>query len=207
MSLDEIQSIVKNKLDNQLITSRVLLDRLRLISEESRKSSQYQDPKYLPFYYYLSRVVFPKNIVHIGFDLALPSCCFLQGSNSANSILGFQQISEKFYSPRLAFSNIKDIKGKKFEIDYYYGKINDLDFVKKLQKNFDLCMITERLNNDQINELLDICWEYLNLDGFIVVDHLKSNKSMGDIYRDFCKSKNKSPVEFSTRYGTGIIQK
>lgn len=207
MTIEEIQSTLSNKLRNQLITSRVLLDRLRLISEDSRKSSQYQDPKYLPFYYYLSRVLFPKKIVHIGFDLALPSCCFLQGSESAEEILGFQFASEKFYSPRLAFSNIKDIKNKNFFIDYYYGKFNDLEFIKKLQKNFDLFLITERLNNDQINELMDICWEYLNLDGFIVVDHLKSNKSMGDIFRDFCKGKNKPSIEFATRYGAGIIQK
>jgi len=195
------------KLKSQIINPRVLLDRLRLIDDNSRKSSQYQDPNYLPFYYYLSKFIFPKNIVHVGLDLAFPSCCFLQGSKTTESILCFQKQKKSFYSPRLAISNIRDIKGKKIEIDYYYGNVNDLNFIKKLQKNFDLFMITENCGNDDLNEFLDIFWQYLNLDGFIVVDHIKSEKDKSKIFSSFCKGKNRSYKEFDTRYGTGLVQK
>ena len=206
LSIDNYSKI-NSKLKTQLISSRVLLDRLSLINQYSRKSSQYQDPNYLPFYYYLSRVISPISIVHVGFDLALPSCCFLQGSDSAKSILGLQVSADVFYSPRLAFSNIKKIKGKKFDIDYYCGKMEDVDFINKLQKNFDLFLITERVGAEKINEFLDICWEYLNLDGHIVVDHTKSDKDTGSVFKSFCKGKNRSFIEFDTRYGSGIIQK
>lgn len=203
----EIYNSINKKLKSQIISPRILLDKLRLIDEDSRKSSQYQDHNYLPFYYYLSRFIFPKNIVHIGLDLALPSCCFLQGSKSADFIFGFQKASNIFYSPRLAFSNIKLVKGKKFKLDYHYGNVNDVEFLQKIQKGFDLCMITEVFSNDQINEFLEIAWEYLNVDGFIVLDHITSNKNLGDIFKNFSKSKNKVFFEFETRYGVGIVQK
>lgn len=206
MQIDEIFNSLNKKLKSQIINPRILLDKLRLISEDSRKSSQYQDPNYLPFYYYLSKFIFPKNIVHIGLDLALPSCCFLQGSKTVESILCFQKKKENFYSPRLAISNIKDVKGKKFEIDYYFGNINDVEFVKKLEKNFDFFLITEKFNNDEINELLDMCWQYLSLDGFIVVDHV-GEKSKKEIFSSFCKGKNRDFLKFDTRYGIGLVQK
>lgn len=206
MSIEEIFSLLNKKLKSQIINPRILLDRLRLISEDSRKSSQYQDPNYLPFYYYLSKFIFPKNIVHVGLDLALPSCCFLQGSETVESMLCFQKKTQEFYSPRLAISNIKDVKGKNFEIDYYFGSVNDIEFIKKIERNFDLFLITEKFNNDDINEFLDTCWQYLNLDGFIVMDHI-NDRSKKDIFSSFCKGKNRSFMKFDTRYGVGLLQK
>jgi predicted O-methyltransferase YrrM len=207
MLIDEVKKKVESKLNSQIMASKILLDKLRLIDEDSRKSSQYQDPNYLPFYYYLARSIEPKSILHIGLDLALPSCCFLQGSSSVDRILCFQRESKEFYSPRLAISNIKDIKGRNFNIDYYRGKASDLEFANKMSKGFDIVLITEKVNSDQINETLDICWDYLNLDGFIVVDYVLSNRSIGDMFSSFCKSKNKPYFKFKTRYGTGITQK
>jgi hypothetical protein len=207
LSVEEIKDAIKVKLKNQLITSRVLIDRLRLIDEDSRKSSQYQDPRYLPFYYYLSRSIHPKSIVNLGLDLALPLCCFLQGADTAESVVCLQRASKDFYSPRLALSNIKDIKGKKINVDYYYGDVIDSSFIQKLEKNCDLVISTERINNDKINESLEVCWQYLNVDGFIVVDHIHSNESIGEIFRSFCKGQNRPFVEFETRYGTGLVQK
>lgn len=205
MSHDIFSSLNKN-LKDQHIPPRVLLDKLRLISENSRKSSQYQDPNHLPFYYHLAKYVFPKKIVHVGLDLGLPSCCFLQGSKSTESILCFQKQNQEFYSPRLAISNIRDVS-KKLEIDYYYGNANDLNFIKKLEKNFDLFMITENCSNDDLNEFLDIFWQYLNLDGFILVDYVKSEKTKLEIFKSFCKGKNRDHKEFDTRYGIGLVQK
>lgn len=207
MSLEDIYKEINKKLNKQLMSPRILLDRLRLIDEDSRKSSQYQDPNYLPFYYYLSRFINPKSILNVGFYLGLPCCCFLQGSDSAEKMLGFQRVNKLFYSPRLALSNIKDIKRKKIEIDFYYGNMVDLEFQNKLTQKFDLIMLTEDMTNDQINECLDISWECLNLDGFLVCDYINSNKFIKKIFSSFVKTKNRDAFYFKTRYGVGIIQK
>jgi len=207
MLIDEIHEKVEDKLKNQLITSRVLLDRLRLIDESSRKSSPYQDPKYLPFYYYLAKAMEASSVLHIGFDLGLPLCCFLQGSASTGRTLGFQRRDKAFYSPRLALSNIKDIKGRKFESECYHGGVLDPEFHARLSRGFDLIMITERLNSDQLSETLDVCWNYISMDGFLVLDHAKADKFMGEVLSSFCKAKNRPLVFFDTRYGAGLTQK
>ena len=207
MPIEEIHKKVQSKLQNQLITSKVLLDRLRLIDESSRKSGQYQDPRHLPFYYYLARAMEASSVLHIGFDLGLPLCCFLQGSPSTGRILGFQRRNKDFYSPRLALSNLKDVKGKGFDAECYHGGILDPELHALMSKGFDLVLITERLNSDQLSETLDVCWNYLRTDGFLVVDHAKSDKSMGEVFSSFCNAKNCPFVLFETRYGAGLTQK
>lgn len=207
MLIDEIKTKLNERIKKQLVSTRVLLDKLRLIDSESRKSSQYQDPNYLPFYYYLGKSIFPKSIFHVGFNLGLPSCCFLQGCSSVERMLCFQRKNKEFYSPKLGLSNIKDIRGKKFNVDFYYGDLFDEECVAKMKSGFDLILITEKLNNDQINETLDICWENLNFDGFLVVDHVNSNKQVGDIFKGFSKGKNRNFEIFDTRYGTSVLQK
>jgi hypothetical protein len=204
MTPEDIHPILASKLKAQAIGPRVLLDKLRLIDESSRKSSQYQDPNYLPFYYHLGKLVQPKSLLHVGLDLGLPSCCFLQGSPQVERMLCFQRASKDFYSPRIALSNIRDVKGKRFDVDTYYGNVVDGDFIKKMSLKFDMIMVTENINGDKINETLDVCWEYLNLDGFLCLDHISETK---DILSDFCKARNRSLVVFGTRYGVGLTQK
>jgi hypothetical protein len=204
MTIEQIHPVLSAKLKGQAVGPRVLLDKLRLIDESSRKSSQYQDPNYLPFYYHLGKLIQTKSLLHLGFNLGLPSCCFLQGCPSVERMLCFQRSSKDFYSPRIAISNIRDIKGKNFLVDYHYGSVVDAEFIGKMSSSFDLIMVTEKVNGDKIKEDLEACWEYLNLDGFICVDHLADNK---DVFSDFCKAKNRPFVIFNTRYGTGLAQK
>jgi hypothetical protein len=207
MLIEEIHGKVEGKLKNQLITSRVLLDRLRLIDETSRRSSQYQDPRHLPFYYYLGKSMEASSVLHVGLDLGLPLCCFLQGSPATERIMGFQRKDKAFYSPRLALSNLKDVKGKGLDFDFYHGGILDPDLHARLSRGFDLVILTERLNSDQLSETLDVCWNYLNMDGFLVLDHAKAEKNMGDVFSSFCKAKNRPLVLFDTRYGAGLTHK
>ncbi len=199
------QSELSNKIRNQLISSRVLLDKLRLFDENSRKSSQYQDPNYLPFYFYLSKCVSANSILQIGLNLGLEICCFLQGNKNVSSFFGFQTQTEQFYSERLAFSNIKDIN-KKINLDYYYGRIYDEEFNKKAN-NFDLILISENSNFDKIKDCFLICWEKLNSNGFLVVDYLNYDKKNYKNFIDFCKSVNRKESVFKTRYGVGIVQR
>jgi len=202
LELQKIKQDLDIKLSKEPISARVLLDRLRLLDDASRKSGQYQDPRYLPFYYYLSKSIFPKNSFVVGLDLGLHVCCFLKGSETLESITAFQRKSDYFYSPRLAISNIKDIKGKKFEFGFYQGNISDQRI-----GNFDYAMITEKTNADILAETLELCWSSLNSNGFISIEYVGSNKLTKGILTSFCKGKNVDFVEFETRYGTALIQK
>jgi hypothetical protein len=205
MKISEFNSDLINKLSAQLISPRILLDRLRLVDDTSRQSSQYQDPLYLPFYFHLSKYIYPKTVLQVGLNLGLEICCFLQGNKNIDRFYGFQNSTDDYYSERMALSNIRSIN-KKILIDYYYGKIYDKTFLNNTYK-FDFIIINEKSNFDQIKDALDFCWEKLNLDGILVLDFLKYDKKINEIFLDFCKSQNRDGQVYKTRYGTGIIQK
>lgn len=205
--IEEIAEKVREKLKAQHISPRVLLDRLRTMDDQSRRSGQYQDPNHLPFYYYLSKFMSPKDILNVGLDLALPVCCFLRGSESVSSLACMQRKTGNFYSPRLALSNIRDTKGRKFPVSFHHGSILDPEMQEMMSGGFDFVMITDRMESDGMGEILECCWKKLRLDGFMLVDRVDSEKDTGDLFRSFCKSSNRAHVVFSTRYGTGFVQK
>lgn len=194
-------------LSKSLIPSHILLDRLRMIDEDSRKSSQYQDPKYLPFYYYLSKLSKPETILNVGFDLGLPLCCFLQGCQTVKNILCFQRPKSEFYSPRIGLSNIKAIKGKSVKVNFHSGAISDAEMQNMMSEGFDLVLVTEKAGVDLIHEAMEACWTRLRLDGFMVVENLTTNPKLKGVFRSFCKARSREDVIFSTRYGTGVVQK
>lgn len=196
---------LNDKLKKQAIASKFLLDKLKLIDDNSRKSSQYQDPFYFPFYYHLGKYINPKSVLQIGLNLGLEFSCFIQSCKSVNNFLGFQSKTEDYYSNRLAFSNIASIN-KKIHLDFYYGNLYDKDFIKKVN-NIDFAIITEKNNFDYIKNSLDICWNNLVLDGYLLLDYLKYDKKIEQIFYDFCRSQNTEGYIFKTRYFVGIIRK
>lgn len=204
--LDKIESDIRDRLAKQPISSRVLLDRLRILDESSRRTSQYQDPNYLPFYYYLSKFISPKSVLNVGFDLGLPICCFLTGNSTTERALAFQPADKSFYSPRIAISNVTDVRPG-IILDYYYGKILDGELESKMSKGFDCVIVSSKMNPDDLNDIMEISWRHMNLDAFLVVDHVSSNPKEGDIFRSFCKAKSRPAVVFPTRYGVGFTQK
>jgi hypothetical protein len=200
--MNDFSKDLNNNLNSQYISPKILLDKLRLLDEDSRKSAQYQDPFYLPFYFHLSKYIFPKNVLQSNLNLGLEISCFLQGNKTIEKFFGFQNYTEEFYSNRIAFSNIKSIN-KKIALDYYFGKIYDL----VLDYNFDLIIVNEKSNFDKINDMLNIFWNKLNLNGCLVMDFLSYDKKIKNIFLDFCKSNNRQPVLCKTRYVTGIVIK
>lgn len=205
--LDEIEKGLKEKLKRQPMSSRALLDRLRLLDDSSRRTSQYQDPNYLPFYYYLSKVVFPKSVFNVGLDLGLPLCCFLTGCSSAERVLAFQKLDKSFYSPRIAVSNLKDVRPSGLLLDYYRGNIIDESLESKMSSGFDLVLVSSKMGGDEINDVLDVCWKSMNLDAVMVVDHLQEGSKSIGVFRSFCKVRNRSFAFFETRYGTAVVRK
>lgn len=206
MDLKKLKSEVDGRLSSGLLGTGVLLGHLRLIDEDSRKSPQYQDPKYLPFYYHLAKHISPSSVLNVGFNLALPLCCFLKGSSSVARAVGLQLISSDFYSPRLAFANIRDVRGRRFPVDFHFGKVTDEDFTRKISGGVDLAIISEKIGTDLL-DVLEVCWQNLNLDGFVVLDKAPPDSPEGRLFSDFCRSKNRDFVFFGTRYGTALAMK
>lgn len=194
---------IEEKLGKKLISSRVLLDRLRILDESSRKSSQYQDPENLPFYYYLGKFIKAKSFAQIGLDLGLEFSCYLQGNNEVEYFLGYQKLLDKYYSKRIAFSNIKDIN-KKIKADYYDGLIDEKFLLKII--NFDIVLINEKKDFDFIKNCLYLFWKKLNKNGILLVNYINEEK-IKNIFYDFCKIENLEFKIFNTRYKIGIIQK
>lgn len=202
MLVEEIKRELSLKLSRQAVSPRVLLDRLRMLDEDSRRTGQYQDPNYLPFYYHLSKFFSPKSVLNVGLDLALPLCCFLSGGSLPERIFLFQRRAEAFYSPRIALSNIRDIVPKVSPV-YHNGLISD-----KIVSDFsglDMVLVTGSYGCDEVREILDTCWEMLNLDGVLVLDHSRGKNS--DVFSSFCKAQNRPHVMFDTRYGHSLTQK
>jgi len=206
MDLNKLKCDIDKALSSGLLGTSVLLGHLRLIDEDSRKSPQYQDPKHLPFYYHLAKQIGPASVLNVGFNLALPLCCFLKGSSSVTRAVGLQTSSAEFYSPRLALANIRDVKGRRFPVDFHFGKATDENLSRKISGGVDLAMITERIGSDLL-DVLEVCWQNLNLDGFVVLDRAPPESAEGRLFSDFCRSKNRDLIFFNTRYGTALAMK
>lgn len=205
MELEELKCMLEEKL-NKNLPSKVFLDRMRLIDEDSRLTAAYNDPKYIPFYYWLGTLIKPAFLVEIGFRLGLFSATFLRACKTVEKVLVFQEKTDVFYSPKLGKANVRDhYKGT---LDVYVGSINDEAFEQKLNETkYDLAIINEEVGYDKHREYLDALWSNLHLDGFIVMDYVTRHKPAGEAYFDFCKAKNRNPTIITTRYGVGIIKK
>jgi len=206
VNLPEIYRNVNGELDKGLVNSRILLDRLRVADEIYRKSSLYQDPRYIPFYYHLGKFITPQGLFQIGLGLGFPICSLLQSCKTLKRIFTFQPKSDGFFSARLALSNIRDFH--RGDLGYSYGGIGDEEFVTNFETgNWDLAFINVETSLDLYRDYLDLIWQQLPLDGIIVMDYLSSYQESNEAFTTFCKIVNREPVIFKTRFGTGIIQK
>jgi len=206
IDLSKLKTELETDLKKQVISSRILLDRMRLIDENSRRTGAYADPLYIPFYYYLGKHVQPKSLLELGFGLGLSSACFLKSCTTVESMLAFQENHGEFYSPRFAQANLKSSYRKPVHI--HIGDISDEVFTNKVSsQKWDLVLINEELGYDKYMTYLDTAWESLALGGLVVLNHVSSDKAANIALQDLCKIRNRTPITISTRYGTGIIQK
>ncbi len=183
-----------------------LLGRSRLIDEGSRETSEFTDPRYLPFYYHLGSVFPVENLMEIGFRLGLPSACLIQGCKNIKNYFGFREKQEEYYSQRLARGNIKDYFRGKFES--YCGLTTDSKFIDCLKEfKWDVVLIDEETSYDKHRAYLDLVWSSLAWGGLLVVDYLDKHEASRKAFREFCATHSREPVLFPTRYGVGIIQR
>jgi hypothetical protein len=204
--LESIRTKLQRSLISGVISGRLLLDRMRLLDESSRKSAAYADHRYAPFYYHLGKFVSSKSMIEVGFNLGLLGCCFLKSCKTVERYLGFQQKSDAFYSPRLGIANIRD--NHKGLADIYVGEVTDEEFTQKISPNsWDLVIINEEVGFDKHLLYLDVIWPYVSEQGIIVSEYIDRHTPAREAFDAFCKSKNRVSMKFDTRYGTALVQK
>jgi predicted O-methyltransferase YrrM len=202
----DIESDLKKDLNSQTISGKLLLDRFCVIEESSRKTAAYLDHKYAPFYYYLGKYIQPENVMEIGFNLGLLTASFFRSCKTANKFLGFKENSSDYIPVRLGKRNIRLVFKK--EINFYVGNLYDQEMEKLFSsENWDLIFLNEETVYDKHLEYLDFVWDRLNEHGLIVSEYITRHTPAKEALFAFCESKNRKPLLFSTRYGTGILQK
>lgn len=206
LDLGELKRSIDANLNSQLISGKILLDRLRVINENNRKSSVYLDHTYAPFYYYLGKHIEPESMAEIGFDLGLLSCSFLTSCKSVKYFLGIKEKNTEFVSNRLGKANLKC--SCRCESYFFIDSLYEETVINCLNsRKWDLFIINEELLYDKHLEYLDTVWSHLSDQGIIVVEYINRHKPAREAFCAFCESKNRQPEIFETRYGTGILQK
>lgn len=205
MNLKNIEEQLNSDLNNDIITGKVILNRFRLINENNRKAPSYLDHRYAPFYYHLGKYFQPKSFLEIGFSLGLLSGSFLSSCKTVEHFFGYNE-SQESIPIRLGKSNIKLVfKG---QANFYLGGNYDKEFLEiSGQRKWDMVLIDKEVGYDKCLEYFEIAWQNLKNDGFLVVEHTNHHRPVLNALKDFLDSKNRSFLNFETRYGTAIIQK
>ncbi len=204
-NLIDLKCKIDSDLQKQTISGRVLLDRFCMIDETSRKSPSYTDPNYAGFYYHFGKYIEPNSIFEFGFDLGLFPASFMISCKTVQRFLGFREKDGDFFSERIGARNIKkSFKGKS---DYYHGTIYDKKFDKFLMNSWDMIIFATEYKYDKQLEYLDFIWPHVSDYGIIVCDNLNRHSPTKEAFNAFAQSKNREPILFSTRHGTGLLQK
>lgn len=206
MNLDELKANLDKQLELGLVSGSLLLSKMRLLDEASRRSAAYCDHRYAPFYYHLGKFIRPESMIEFGFNLGLLSGSFLKSCKTVRDFLAFQPKKEGYYSPKLGRANVRD--NYKNRLSVYVGSIHDEEFMAKISPNsWDLVILNDETVYDKHLEYLDFVWPYVSEGGLIVAEYIERHIPAKDAFFGFCDSKNRSPLVFDTRYGTGIVEK
>ena len=205
IDLDNLDNFLKNELELQKVSGKILLDRFCVIDEDSRRSPAYIDPNYSGFYYHLGKKINPHFMMEFGFDLGLLSGSFLVACKTVKKFLGYREASSEFVSLRLGQQNIK--KAMKGDRKFYMGALYDVEIENYLLGGLDFAVVTSQLNYDKHLEYLDFIWSHMNDNGIIVSEYFNKNPASKQAFLAFSKSKNRKGLVFATRYGTGLMQK
>ena len=139
-------------------------------------------------------------------DLGLLSCCFLSSCKSVERFFGYKTITDQFSSMRLGKSNIRAVfKGQR---SFLTGNFFDQEFIDIFSPNsWDLVILNCEDSFDKHLEYLEIIWPQLSENGLVIAEYIGRHIPGNDAFLAFCESKNRKPVIFQTRYGTGVLQK
>lgn len=205
IALQELKKRINHKLQSGTIPPKVLQSQFRIGFD--RPVLLFDDPTYLPFYYHLGKILNKtKNLLEFGFDLGLPSGCFIKNCESIDTFASFRKKTDQYYTKRLGLSNIHNILRKKF--DLWIGDESDPEFIKiVLSRKWDCVIICDNKQKEQTyRAYLDLVWNQMMYEGLIIVDFLKE-PPVKSAYQSFCKIQNRQTFTIDTSRGTGIIQR
>ena len=167
------------------------------MDSSSKSAGDYNDVRYLPFYYHLGKQSSAKTVCQIGPKLGLVGACFLKSCETVDS---WTIVDNKHNNCQITTSNLKLNSNfyKKTFCDFVF--YSTLDEIKSF---YDICFITESFEKTVCFNYMEFMWESLSSEGLLVVDYITSNNA----FHEFCRVKNREPMIFNTRYGVGIVQK
>ena len=184
-------SLINECLDKGLISPRVLLSGVKLLSEDSAQAPEFLDRRNLPFWFHLGKELQVGRAFQIGPRLGLVAACFLQSCPVAEWMcLGGNH--------RFVTSNIA-LKSTPTRVEFYKQS-------ETHAKNYDFALLTESYDYDTAKKFLEFAWSGLNQEGLLAVDYI-DNETQGKAFDEFCRVKNREPVKFKTRYGVGILER
>lgn len=206
MTTIELKIALEKHLDAGFVNARVLLNAARLINESDRLAAAYSDPKYIPFYYHLGKLLMPKSVIEIGFRLGLTAAALTRSCQTVEHYLAIQETNNQFYSPRLAKANARDhLRGQLYS---QTGSVEDENFSALLcGREWDLAIVNEEVGYDRHLLFLETLWPQITLGGWLVCDYVDSHKPARMAIEGFCKARNLTPEFVATRYGVAIVQK
>lgn len=210
MQIKELQKLIESDLSKGLMIPRVLLQKFHLFDEAARDSVLCMDSTHFPFYYHLGKYVKPKSMLEIGSGLGLHSGCFMASCKTVERFYGVHLV-HKENSWRLARSNIL-LANENLRVGppgKFTMSISGFKMVapKCIEEKWDMVFLNEAFEYDEYRFALDILWESLNLDGYIIVDKIFSEDICRKGFMDLAKAKNREWAEINTLYGSGIIRK
>jgi hypothetical protein len=203
ISLQDLKKRINKKLEVGALPAKVLQSKFKV----GFPLAVHSDPTFMPFYYHLGRILKgAKNLIELGFDLGMPSGCFIDGCGSVDKFLAFKKKTDQYYPKRLGVSNIHTILRKKF--DLWVGEESDPEFIKMvLLDKWDCAIICDSGHEEKTyRAYLDLVWNQMMYGGLVVVD-LLGYKPVKAAYESFCKVQGREPFLINTLRGTGIIQK
>jgi hypothetical protein len=203
IALQDLRRRIDRKLETGALPAKVLQSKFKV----GIPTSLHGDPTYMPFYYQLGRVLKgSKTLVEFGFDLGMPSGCFIDGCGGVDHFLAFHRKTEQYYPKRLGLANIHNILKKKF--DMWIGEETDPEFVKMvLLRKWDCAIICDPGQQEKtIRAYLDLVWSQMSHGGVIVVDFL-ADPQVRAAYEAFCKLQSREPFTINTMRVTGILQR
>lgn len=191
-------NILEDKLKNPTIHSKQLLGKATLLNEQDRESGAFTDPRYLPFYYHLGKLMKAKSVCHIDVNLGLEDVCFLQGFKTERW-MGYGVNHEwSAASLNLAWRNVK-----KYCEDV--SPCTDIDDFEELMKpGYDAFIVTHAKH---LEVFRDDIWKNLSREGLLIVDNIYVDDDGEAKFANFAKSVSREPAFFKTRYGIGIVER
>lgn len=190
---------VAEKFETKSISTDVILPHVKVNSATSKESPEFNDPRYLPFYYRLGYEIQPEFSVQIGSKLGLVGASFLRSCKSIKEWHIYEKNNPnhrivesnlKLYGcPKIVFQNVED-----------YDKLD----LEKTRLSANIAFLSESFDYKTSDIYLDFLWNCLKPEGLLIVDYIE-NKTTSESFYKFCVVKNRKPILFKTRYGVGIL--